>query len=364
MRILQVVENLELGGLERMALDLALQEKAAGHVPLLYCLFDPGKLADDAQDQGIPVTAFHKKPGFSLATVAAMAAAMRRDRPEVVHTHNPGVHHYAALAAWIARVPAVVNTRHSALTSKGIPYQDRYFRWVQPLTGQTVYVADFVRRALAEQHAALATKTRVIVNGIPTAPFRAHPADPGAHRPRMRFGTVGRLVPAKAHGVLIDAFAKVAAELPDAELTIFGGGALAEELSRQVQRLQLGRRVRLAGPTADTPSALAGLDIFVMSSITEGLPLVILEAMAAGLPIVSTRVGGISDVAPEGEIAWFCEPGDADSLANAMLAAAHAGDLRERGRRAASLAADRYDVTIMFREYERLFLELLQGRQS
>jgi hypothetical protein len=147
-RIVQLVEDLELGGLERLAVDLALAQHSSGHQVLVYCLFGAGPLAASLEAADIPVVPFGKSPGFSIATVLAMAKRLRADRVDVIHGHNPGVHHYAALASRLAGVPVCVNTRHSVTTSKGLPYQERYFRWVKPLTGQVVFVCDFVRGGL------------------------------------------------------------------------------------------------------------------------------------------------------------------------------------------------------------------------
>jgi glycosyltransferase involved in cell wall biosynthesis len=357
-RIVQLVEDLELGGLERLAVDLALAQKQAGHRVLVYCLFHAGPLAASLEAAGIPVVPFRKSPGFSMSTVLAMAKQLRADRIDVIHGHNPGVHHYAALAARLAGVPACVNTRHSVITSKGLPYQERYFRWVKPLTSHVVFVCDFVRRGLEPKLGYPAGKCSVIVNGIPLAPFLAHPAAPGSRRPRIRFGTIGRLVPAKGHSILIDAFARVAQEAPDSELSINGYGDLQGELAAQIVRLGLAGRVRLEGRTENSAATLQGLDVFVFSSVNEGLPLVILEAMAAGLPIVTTGVGGIPEVLAK-ETAWVCPPGNAEALAGAMLHSVNCGDLQRRGEIARRLAISSYGLEHMAAHYEDLYRRLL-----
>ena len=360
MRIVQLVENLELGGLERLAVDLAIAQQQAGHQAIVYCLHGSGPLAQSLEAAGIPVVAFSKAPGFSLGTVLRMARRMRSDRVDVVHGHNPGVHHYAALAARLSGVPVCINTRHSAATSKSLPYQERYFRWVKPLTSHVVFVCDYVGRLLEPQLGYPAAKCSVILNGIPLAGFLARPASPGSRLPRIRFGTIGRLVPAKGHSILIDAFALVCRSAPAAELSIFGYGSLAGELAAQIARLGLEGRVRLEGRTDDSPGALRDLDVFVLSSVNEGLPLVILEAMAAGLPILSTSVGGIPEVLPK-ESAWLCPPGDAEALAAAMLQAAGCGDLRERGEVSRRVASAGYGLEHMVRRYEELYRRLLPG---
>lgn len=351
MRIVQLVDTLDRGGLEKMVLDLATAQKAAGHWVSIYCLIGRGALADAASAAGIPIVSFDKAPGVSPATFLQVARQLRADRADAIHTHNPGVHHYGAVGAKLAGVRAVINTRHSPLDSKGRPYQERYFRWVAGWTDAVVYVSADTRQALAPGSSA-----PVIPNGIPLDPFHKRQAAPGSLRPaRMRFGTVGRLVPAKAHSVLLDAFAIVAGQLPGAELTILGYGALEAALRQQIVALGLQASVRLEAAAGDAVvDGLAGLDIFVLSSVNEGLPLVILEALAAGLPIVSTRVGGVPEVAPESEVAWYCEPGNPEALAAIMLKAAASPDLATRGAAARALAFGRFSVEQMTASYMTL----------
>jgi glycosyltransferase involved in cell wall biosynthesis len=171
------------------------------------------------------------------------------------------------------------------------------------------------------------------------------------------------MVKAKAHADLVEAFALIAGELPDAELHIWGDGPLRREVSERAAARGLESRVWLHGATASPAQALRTLDAFMLSSISEGLPLVVLEAMAAGLPVVSTRVGGVPEVAPEGSVAWYCESGDIRGLADAMSQAA-AADLAAAGDRAFELAAERFGIASMEARYAELFRSSLSGGRS
>ena len=153
-------------------------------------------------------------------------------------------------------------------------------------------------------------KTSIIRNGIPLSRFSGFLAHPGSRLPKVVFGTVGRLAPAKDHIGLIEAFAQVKLQLPAAELRIAGDGPLRQEIEARVQALGLTEAVHLHGEILDVPRFLADLDIFVLSSVTEALPIAILEAMAVGLPIVSSRVGGIVEIAPDKDVAEYCPPSD------------------------------------------------------
>ena len=359
LHIVQIVESLEIGGLERMAIDLATAHRNAGHASSIYTVFEPGALASQAEAAGIPVTAFRRGPGPPIKLLAAMAARLLRDEAQVVHTHNLGIHVYGAVAARLAGVPAVLNTRHGPANSQGKPYHEPYFRIAMPFTDAVVFVSEDCGRVLGNYGHIPPSKSHVIVNGIDTAPFLAHPASPNSASPGIRFGAVGRLLPVKGHSILLQAFAQVLRRLPEAELRIVGGGPLFEELSQQASALGILDNVSLEGSHPRVYEVFPELDVLVFPSLSEGLPLVVLEAMAAGLPLVSSRVGGVPEVAPEGEVAWFCAPGSAQELAEAMFCAAVSPRLREMGARARQLAVARYDLKGMQGKYELLYRRIL-----
>lgn len=358
LRIVQIVETLAVGGLETMALNLAIAHRKAGHLSAIFTLFEPGALEKEARAAGIPVVAFHKKKGARAGPILRMARQLRADGVHIVHTHNASVHPYGALAGKLAGA-AVVNTRHG-LALHSSPRQEVNFQRVLPLTKAVVFVCEYGRQYYAAKGVAPEGKSSVILNGIPVEKFQAFRAAPGSRRPKLRFGTIGRCVRAKAHQDLLEAFGRIAQELPEAELEIWGYGELQPELENRIAAMGMGERVHFRGPAENPAEVLRNMDVFVLSSISEGLPLVILEAMAAGLPIVSTRVGGVAEVAPEGTAAWFAEPGNPSNLAEALRRAA-ASDLAAVGQAAYETADREFGVAKMQESYERLYRRVLSG---
>ncbi len=359
LRIAHLVENLNLGGLERFVLQLVGEQHRAGHTASVYCLQEPGVLAPAAARAGIGVTAFHKAPGLKPALIWRLARALRRDRVNVLHMHNPGVNHYGALAARLAGCGAVLNTRHGVCMSSGQPFNERYFHATMPFTGAVVCVSDDARRYFIGRGIVPPHKAHVILNGLDLEAFSNHQATPGAHSPRLRFGALGRMVPVKGHALLIQAFARLVHDGLPVELRIAGGGPLFPALSSQAAALGVAHCVSVQDAVDDVPGWLAGLDAFVFPSLNEGLPMVILEALAAGLPILSTRVGGVPEVAPEGSIAWFIEPGSVDALEAGLRQLVASPDLVTRGAAARRLAWERYGMAQTQLEYEQLYRRLL-----
>ncbi|MDP9054816.1 MAG: glycosyltransferase [Acidobacteriota bacterium] len=374
MRIVQLVRNLQIGGLERLAVDLARAQKAAGHEPAIYCLEERGAFADQVESSGIRVTAFQKGPGMSPATVFKIARQLRRDRPDILHGHNHLVHHYAVAAAKLAGVPVVANTRHGEQVRilekpDGTGFYrtnespdkkaDMIFRAALRWTNALIFISEDTRRFYIRNRGISPRGTYVILNGAPLEQFLARPAAPGSVRPKFRFGTAGRMVPEKDHLMLLEAFAIVRQTLPEAELHFAGGGPLMDRMTKRVAELNLSEKVFLHGPLFDMAGYLSSLDAFVLSSLSEGLPIAILEAMAAKLPIVSTRVAGVPEAAPEGTVATYAPIGDAPGLAAAMIQTARDPQAAARGATACDLVCTQFTIERMWKDHETLFQSLM-----
>jgi glycosyltransferase involved in cell wall biosynthesis len=377
MKIVQFVNNLDMGGIERLAVELGCRQRAAGHEPIIYCLTHRGYFANEAEASGIRVVTFEKDPGPSPRTVWAIASRLKKDRPDVLHTHNHLVHHYGVLAGRLAGVPAIVNTRHGALvqikeqgsrfvatTSSPDAKADLIYRACLRWTDAVVLISEATRHFFIEHRGCPSIKTHVILNGALLGRFLDSPASPGALRPRIRFGTASRMVADKDHFTLLAAFAKVAESLPQAELHLAGDGPLRSRIESVITERNLTEKVFLHGPVRDMPGFLKQLDIFVLASVNEGLPIVILEAMAAGLPIVSTRAGGIQEAAIEGLNARFAEQGDAMGLAREMTQMARCPDLASTGAHGRRLVSERFQVERTWQEYEKLFNRIRAGHPS
>jgi glycosyltransferase involved in cell wall biosynthesis len=212
----------------------------------------------------------------------------------------------------------------------------------------------------------------VIRNAIDAGRAEAPDCDPAGRArllalfpepPRLVVGAAGRLSPEKGYGVLVEAAASVARDIPDVGFVHFGDGPLRAELARRVADLGLEGRFRFAGFRTDLHRALPHLDLFVQPSFTEGLPVVVLEAFAAGLPVVATAVGGTPEVVADGENGRLVPPGDPRALALRVAETlADAGARRAMGDRGRALVLDRFTFASQGLAYQRLFDSLPRTR--
>jgi glycosyltransferase involved in cell wall biosynthesis len=145
-------------------------------------------------------------------------------------------------------------------------------------------------------------------------------------------GTVGRLNWAKDQAGLIRAFRLLRERQPDAVLVLIGDGELRGALQQTAHDEGVADSVHFLGDRNDVRELLQGLDLFVLSSVSEGYSMALLEACAVALPIVATDVGGNGEIVRDGETGRLVPASDAAALAAGMLA------LLERPAQAAAMA--------------------------
>jgi glycosyltransferase involved in cell wall biosynthesis len=153
----------------------------------------------------------------------------------------------------------------------------------------------------------------VIHNGIELTPVEKMPS-----KSTFTIGTVGRLDEVKGHDYLISAAHKLISEREDIEFQIIGFGPLEKRLKETVANLGLTHKIHFLGFRTDAKKLIAGLDIFVLSSLHEGIPYVLLEAMASQKPVVCTNVGGIPEVVTHQQDGILVQPKDPNGLCHAI----------------------------------------------
>ena len=190
-----------------------------------------------------------------------------------------------------------------------------------------VAVSEAIRRALVAQGLA-AERVVVVHSGIDPerfasgdrTRFRAALARLG-DLPEGAFliGTAGHLASHKGIDRFLEAAAQVAQEIGETRFVVVGSGPREADLRRAAEAGPLRGRVLFAGFQEGMPDVYAGLDLFVLASLSgEGSPAVLKEAMAAGVPLVATAVGGIEEIVEDGRHGLLAPPGNVPALARAM----------------------------------------------
>jgi glycosyltransferase involved in cell wall biosynthesis len=356
--IVHILTSFGVGGGERVALDLAIGQRARGHAVSVLSLapLPDGAMADEFGAAGISVGRVAKRDGIDATLIPRLAQALRERRADVVHTHNPLPMIYGVPAARLIGA-ATVHTKH------GFNAGTRGQAVLRKLAGRMVHafvaVSDETARAAVAQHDAPSRRMHTILNGIRLDRYAPDPDVRAAMRVELGVGdawvvgTVGRLDPIKNQVMMIRALApRLSSRL---RLVIVGDGPLRDELAAEVARLPEPRWVVLAGRRMDVPRVMAAFDVFALSSRSEGLPLAILEAMAVGLPVASTGVGGIPGVVEVGGIGVISQVDELAFGAAIDRLSADPVAAREMGRRGRERALNRYGADRMVEAYLDLY---------
>ena len=361
MRIAHLIDDLGCGGAEQMVAGLSSCQSRSGHLVQVICLRDIGQNPVDVSvltDAGVKIVTLDKPPGFHFGTLRKLRDHLRSHRIEVLHTHNHLVHHYGAVAARWARIPVVLNTLHGTSSLQMSASWTKVLFWFSCLLSRRVVCVDRqVHDTFRKVYLLPGRRLCVVENGIDLNRFLSIPRRaPGEV---VTFGNIGRLEHVKGHDILLRAFSILRKENPCVRLRILGDGTLRHDLRGLAENLSISNDVSFEGFSLDAPSFLGSIDVYVISSLSEGLPLTLLEAMAAGLPVVATAVGGVTELVGKAGCGWLCPPANPDALADAMRKALLAPDLTAIGDRGRVVAGRSYSIERMARDYEDLYSALL-----
>ena len=321
--VVQIVQSFGQGGLEAQSVNLAVGLAAVGVRPVMVALEAGGVLEDTMRGAEIEYHVIGNGRFRDVRTQRAVAAVLRKHRPHAVHTHHFAALASTVLAAAATRVPRAVHTEHAYQYLEARPGLNRPLRWMSRRVDTFVVVGAAMRDYYVDQVGVAARRMRVICNGVDTARFRAAPDRAAARRSAglpsgLLVGTAGRFATVKNFPMLLSAVAEVRRAHPDVRLVLAGDGVDRPALEAQAEALGFGGAVHFLGWRTDLPEVLRCLDVFALTSWTEGLPLVVLEAMACGVPVVSTRVGDIPLIIEAGVTGDLVPAGDVAALSAAL----------------------------------------------
>ncbi len=318
--------------------------------------------------EGLDLIPLAPRSEVDLSAGWRLARVIARLCPDIIHAHDP---HGVAMAGMALsldaasrwrnrrRAPALVAARRVDFHLKG----NSFSRWKYRQVDCFIAASEAIRQMLIGDGVP-PERVTTVHEGIDVDRVEATPAVNvhealwlPHHAPLV--GNVAALVPHKGQRYLIEAAHLVVQKIPDARFVIFGEGELREHLEHLVREHHLEKHVLLPGFRTDILGCIKGLDLFVMSSVTEGLGTSLLDAMACRKAIVATRAGGIPEVVDDRKTGLLVEPRNARQLADAIMRL-----LQDAGLRSGMAAAGyervrtRFTVERMVAETARLYQRL------
>ncbi len=326
-RVLHVIYSLYRGGAERVIETQILCGDRRRYEILVCSITGGGDLVDRMSNAGARVFLLGKRRRGDFTAATKLANLINVERVDVLHLHNsPGMFWGTVAQSLCGRRVPIVRTEHNPYLPGSMP---RLFRALYPRftkrARRVICVSEVVRRSFVEAFPALADRFVEIPNGIRVQDYEKLPP---RHECRAQFhlapgerlvGTVGRMSPVKNHKLLIEAFARVHEKAPGANLAIIGEGELRAKLADYAADLGVSEYVSLVRESKKIDYFYGALDVFALSSDSEGMPLTLLEALASGVPVVATEVGGIPEVVESGKTGYLVPKGSAEFLAKRIV---------------------------------------------
>jgi len=366
-KTLHITFNMGIGGTEQVIRQLVSNLAPDQYFNSVLCIDGQvGDIGNQVRDAGIEVHALSRLSGFDRKLVRNIRKLLSDEQIDIIHCHQ--------YTPWIYGWAAALGTRTRVIFTEHGRFHPDCYRYkaalLNPLIAMTtdsvVAISDATRHALSRYEFIPPARIRVIYNGI--AGLKRDPAAANSIRseigiPREDFvmGTVARLDPVKNQVMMLEGFAKVVREHPKSWLLMVGDGPDRAMLEQKTQDLGIASRTVFTGFKPEPANYLAAMDLFLLTSHTEGTSMTLLEAMSLGIPTIATDVGGNPEIVDAGNTGVLVPTNDAGTLAREIGQLMGNRALFQHMQLASKARFDsRFSVAPMIESYQALYQHALK----
>jgi glycosyltransferase involved in cell wall biosynthesis len=367
--ILHTIETGGPGGAESVLLALASRIDTSRFRSLVL-LPHSGWLQNKLREKGIPVHLAKSNAWYDLRLPRALARLIRQEKVDLIHSHLGDQNFYSCLAGCVTGSKILVTYHGSPQCSETERLRSAIKLWfVRRSADAIVVVSDYLKQSFLDLGFPADRIVR-IHNGVDVNRFAVAPA--GKLRGELNcqngtklIGMVANLRESKGYEHFIQAARTVCDSMPQARFVAIGDThpTIGQRMRDLVEKMSLEDRFFFLGFREDVPDILRDLDVFVLSSVSEGFSIATVEAMASGKPVVVTRSGGPQEIVEDGSTGWLVPPADPAALAGKICELlANPASAAALGRSARAKVEATFTIEGMVREYEHLYERLLNVR--
>ena len=385
MRVTHIITRLIVGGAQEntVATVLGLRRKPGVAVDLISGPTGGPEGSLESELEKVPgvltVASELVRPIHPLKDVLALrrlTQILRRNRPDIVHTHSGKAGILGRLAAKHAGVPRIVHTIHGPSFGD---FQNAAANFVfraaehqaARATTHFIVVAEVMKTQYLAAGIGQPEQYTKIFSGFPLGPYLTAKNDP-AFRARLGLqpgdfviGKIARLFKLKGHDDLFAVAPELVRQCPQIKFLLIGDGEWRGRFEDLAKSLRVEKHFVFAGliPPDEVPRYVGVMDALVHLSRREGLPRALPQALAAGRPVVAYDCDGAREVCFDGETGFLIKPGDLGSLKNRLVQLAGDAVLREKlGRRGQQFVGENFAVEKMVDAIYNLYLKLASGK--
>jgi glycosyltransferase involved in cell wall biosynthesis len=329
MKIVHIAKMTGVAGTENHLLTLLPGLHERGLDARLIVLAEPARPMDAYVKQmcaaGVPTEQMLIYRDVEYGLIGRLAAKLRSEQPDAVHTHLIHADWHGVIAARRAGVRRIYWSGHNDDPFRRRPAIRLIQAYLWRRVNAGIAISEAVRQFMIRVELAPPRKAITVRYGLDPAPTQPNDEERASLRRMLDIpeaatviGSVGRLIEQKGLSYALDAFARLRQQFPSAHYVIIGDGPLRGELEARIDGLGLRGQAHLAGWHSDAARLMPAFDIFLMPSVWEGFGLVALEAMAARLPVIASKVSALPEIVVDRETGVLVPPGDVDGLCGAL----------------------------------------------
>lgn len=366
-RVMHLTFDMRIGGTEQVIKNLIEGCDKNAFDMSIFCLEQPiGPFGEMLLEQGISINSVQRKEGFDISLIKIIRKHITQHNIDILHCHQYTPWVYGTLAA-IGTKSKVIFTEHGRFYPDRSSWKRKFVNPVLTIfTGSITAISKATKQALVDFEYIPAHKIKVIYNGI--APVKVDPAQTAKLRKELKIsdstkiiGTIARLDPIKNHDMMFRAFKQVLKQYSDILLILVGDGDERQNLETLADNLDIRKHVIFTGYISRPQHYLDCMDIFLLSSLSEGTSMTLLEAMSLSKPCIVTDAGGNSEIIDHNYNGLVTPNDQASTFADAInQLLSKENELKNMQHNANSRYQQHFNIALMAKEYQSLYNRLIQ----
>lgn len=325
LKVMHITYDMRIGGTETVIKNIINGSDKNKYDMSILCIESPlGPFAQQLQNEGVQFFELNRRPGFDTTLIKSIRNIIQCNNIDIVHCHQYTPWVYGVIASAFSKAK-VIFTEHGRFYPD---FSTRKRQLVNPLlnlfTDQVTAISNATKQALVKFENIREKSIDVIYNGIIPPDIDQAEVERlrkalNLNQEQLILGTIARFDPIKNHTMMLKAFAEVLTHHPNTLLIIVGDGEERKNIETCIQSLNITENVILTGYQVNAQSYLALMDIYLLSSFSEGTSMTLLEAMALSKPCVVTNVGGNPEVIKDKFNGFVTGNDNAAEFASAIL---------------------------------------------
>ena len=360
-KVLYLVEDFNIGGLERVVESVFDGLNTEKYEPSLWCIAKGGLLFDKFLKEKKNIKALNLKTYHNPINIIKLVSFIREGKYQIVHTHGYYASTMGRISAFLARTPIVIAHVHTTYGN----FKKRHLKIekiLSMITDKIICCSQAAKEFIVSKEKINPGKIIIIYNGIHCEKYEKYQAVLDSKKQNViKIAIVASLVENKGHKNLLYAFSKIVKKHKNVKLNIIGDGPLKNQLTDQAKKLRINKNTEFLGIVNNVQKILKNCDILVQPSIfREGLGMAIIEGMCLGKPVIASNIGGIPEVVDNGVNGYLIPPGDYESLIAMLEKLIQNRKLRKKmGKKGRKKYEKYFNACEMIKTIEELYNSLL-----